>query len=210
MKTLVLTGYDDGFAWLGDKTLASKEAWARRHGAAFDCVRKYEPGSHPSWQKLRVLEVALRTHDVVIWLDADSVVTNPDIPPAHFLPRAGCALTVSKDWSVYDPAHEYRHFSMGNFCLLGRPAGRRLIWLAGEKVEYRNGGLWEQGALHAVLTEMPSQRRLVDIRPRRELNAVPVECQPAAVEPWQPGDFLAHLTGADKSTRLKALKALSR
>jgi hypothetical protein len=208
MSLLVLTGYDDAMREIGDLTTPGKLAYALRHGYEFRCVRRYEPGTHPSWQKLALIHEAMQPGpyrpDAILWLDADTVVTNPDFDALQFLHERtplGARFVVSLDWSYGSPwcagnmlirTHHPLPLVLGNILLM-------------DADRWGNTPLWDQSALQARLA--PEYLHLL---PRRVLNAVPRLCRDAAPEPWEPGDFLCHCTCDDPGRRLEAVRAALR
>lgn len=51
--------------------------------------------------------------------------------------------------------------------------------------------------------ELLTSLTVARIHPRRFLNAVPKEVDPTVQEPWQPGDFAAHLTNIPLEKRIE-------
>ncbi len=212
MRTLLLTGYDDAMKEIGDITSEVMARYATRHGFDFLRVRQYDSNLHPSWQKTehvtRQIEAGYRR---VLWLDADTLITNLAESFETFC--GSTPLHVSQDWG--SDATEEECFSMGNFLAL---ADGRTLWrdlwvkhLPMFRDRYANKDLWEQSAMRDIYTD-----RLVDpklyfkVHPRRTFNAVHASLAPSAPEPWQPGDWLCHLTGEEitNEKRMVVLKEL--
>lgn len=193
MAILVLTGYDANMQELGDICLPSKKAYAERHGYDFECVRKYPTDVHPSWHKLQLLRERISKYDAILWLDADTIVTEPVIE----CPMLGYILTASADWcSDTDGANEMP--SMGNFVL--RNIDGVHLWLdsASSIGRFRNRPMWEQDAVHQCMREDAWFRAQVGVLSRRKMNSVHTTCTPHGKPPgapWKKGDFLIHLTG---------------
>jgi galactosyl transferase GMA12/MNN10 family len=65
------------FAPLSEISRPGLEAYAERHGwdlvVANDCVSHGRP---PSWAKVPLVADLLRSHELVLWLDADAVITD--------------------------------------------------------------------------------------------------------------------------------------
>lgn len=193
-RILVLTGYDDAGAPLGDLCVGSQRAYALRNSYDFECVRSYEPGSHPSWQKLRLLRERIPNYDLILWLDCDSVVTNPFIRAENL---AGPTIfTASCDWCapVGDDT-KTKFISCGNFILRNHPeVGRWLDAASSQASRFANRPCWEQDS---VLDRMRSDKwfdQQVTRLHRNALNSVSPQVANAS-SPWTPGDFLCHLTG---------------
>lgn len=198
-RILVLTGYDDAMSELGDITTPSKQAWAERHGYAFECVRTYTTDIHPSWQKMRFIRERIASFDAIVWLDADSVITDPTWTVDDIMDPNNI-LTVSVDWCApNEPKETTVWISMGNFVI--RNTGDTLLWLNEvdryEAYGRRAGCCWEQDAVIQCMKRIPWFNSRVTRLPRWTLNAVHDECRlphVTAPEPWWDGCFLIHLT----------------
>ncbi len=200
MISALLTGYDDAMSYIGDLTSPLMDRYARLHGMEYKCRRlfgdvaprlewqEYVDGSHPAWQKIRVVIEAFNDGaGMVMWLDADSVITNPSLEWRS--KQSG--LHVSRDWGIEGKASD---FSTGNFVAY---ADTLPLWeeAALRGPEWAHEPLYEQSAVVEMYEELAWVHNLVHIYPRRVLNSVPIEAGFEAVaEPWQPGDFLCHLT----------------
>lgn len=78
MRSLILTG------WIGDlhtamarHTVPLMSAYAQRYGHDFRTLTLEDHDRPASWSKLPALHAALRTYDVVVWLDVDVVISWP-------------------------------------------------------------------------------------------------------------------------------------
>jgi galactosyl transferase GMA12/MNN10 family len=174
-----------------------KRAWAVRHGYDFHCERTFPKDVHPSWHKLSLIIDALLRYERVVWLDADSIITNPLIS-ADQLHSAEDGFTASEDWSPHDTSP---CFSAGN--IVATKAALPALLQAQTLTHWSNRNPWDQGALR----ELQASYTFVAFAPCRTLNAVPFDAQPQAKQEayWQPGDFLAHLTGISNDRRLELL-----
>ncbi len=203
---LVLTGWRGDGLWrqMGKLAASSWQAYADLHGFSFRCLgdADFPPGlGHPSWQKLRHLRAALGEFDRVLWVDADTVCTNHHIDIRNHIPW-DAAVTASADWGGG------RGWSAGVMAWTAGQEAISILDAAMGKVRYANKRQWDQDALHEVLGMEDATPRL-RVLPRRALNAVPSWTHPqagAAVEPWQPGDFLLHASGMALPERLRHLR----
>jgi len=193
---ILITGYDHGMSGIGQKTAPLMESYAKKHGMKFYCHSKYSDKYHPSWQKVRLIVQAIQEGNNVLWLDADTVITNPaEVPWKEF----GNKLNVSRDWGC--DATELHHFSMGNFyacrdtIMLFRAAESRAS-------KWGNNPLWEQSCLQEMHQALDDARSAIRVHPRRVFNPVPIMAQLTAQEPWKEGDWLCHLTGISNEERL--------
>jgi hypothetical protein len=204
MKTIIITGYDQNMRQIGDLCAASHQAYAIRHGYHFYQKHDYHADTHPSWQKMETVLAQLDVYDRVMWLDADTVITNPQMPIEEVLAyRPANALHVSTDWTHPNPEDEIKHFSLGNFVMHAGPEADDILYLASKRTEWSNRPLWEQQAIQEEYRSNERIRRHVTIHPRRSLNAVPALPTTTGPEPWQPGDFLCHMTFIPQEERVK-------
>jgi len=197
---LVLTGYDDNGAKIGDLTSELMAKYATRWGFSYKCNRKYDPDTHPSWQKLGIVRRELLNHDLVLWMDMDVVVTNPRIDFREIAENFE-GLTFSYDWEVRDPSL----FTAGVFIVKHCPRSFRFLDEAMTKTSYAHWethGTTDQGAMREVYASSCEWRDCVRVLPHIFLAPVPVEAQPKAVSPWHSGNFLCHLTGIDNDRRV--------
>jgi hypothetical protein len=202
MKILVLTGCDAAMDSVGNLTAPNHHFYAQLHGYAFERVRDYEPGSHPSWQKMRLIQERLPNYDAILWLDADTIVTNPKRPVTKLI-DGHAGLIVSKDWTNPLPEDEIKHFSLGNFVFTNNAQSFILLNLAMARTEWANQPLWEQQAIQEEYRANPEVRPWVKILPRRVLNSVPATPTTTGDEPWEPGDFLCHFTYLPNEERVR-------
>ena len=205
---ILLTGYDDNMAEIGELTSARMRVYAERHGLGFECVRDYHDRTHPSWQKaghiIKVMEDSL--FDRVLWLDADTVITNMDTPP----PTHQLGLHVSRDWG--SDSTEPNSFSLGNF-LACVDSVRLWADLDFHEFIWGNKPLWEQSCIRQLWEDNEWVRNLIKVHPRRVFNAVPgdmvgPEDISEVMEPWEPGDWLCHLTWMPNEERVRRFHEL--
>ena len=189
MKILVLTGFDQKLLYgpIGEN---SWRTYAKRHQYDFVCCRKYpEDLGYPAWQKLRVILENMGSHDWIFWTDIDSVVTNADVKLEDLIDPT-CMMVVSKDWG---PSH-LSPWSSGHMLLHDGEETKLFLREAQKFEEYKNESAWDQSAMqHLCATDRQWEGR-IKILKARVMNSVPRDAAPAE-EPWEPGDFLVHITG---------------
>jgi len=194
MKILVLTGYDDQGASLGDACIGSQRAYSLRRGYDFEVVREYHPGSHPSWQKIRLLKERVHKYDTILWLDCDTVVTNPSIRIEDLVPPT--LFGASCDWCA-PPGDDTKtaYISCGNFILRNTSdTNRWLDAVLSQERRFSNRPCWEQDAVLDRMRNCTWFDAQVTRFQRRNLNPVSADVT-GALDPWRPGDFICHLTG---------------
>lgn len=196
MKTLLLTAFDDFMAPLGDLTAPLMLAYASRHGIDFRCVRQFPAGKTAYWHKMpRIMEAFNDGYNKVIWLDADQKVTNPDI-----IPPGDHGFNASLDWGV--DATDSSCFSMAGFTAY-QDSWHLFCWVIDHEESYVHGPFPEQIPMRFLYQRDESQRGVMTTHPRRAYNAVPIQVHPSVVEPWEPGDFCAHITHLPIEERIK-------
>lgn len=193
-KTLLLTAYDPAMAPIGDLTAPRMLEYANRHGFDFRCIRHFQEGRLPYWQKIDEMVRAFCVYDRVLWLDADQVITNPEFKPVWTT-----GFHTSMDWGT-DAVDDSQFSACGIFAC----KDVRDIFESVHKREEKYDGVDfpEQTALRDYY-HVGDCRYRMKTHPRRVFNAVPAELCPTAPEPWQPGDFCCHLTHVDVARRVE-------
>lgn len=191
MKQLLLTGYDESYAPLAELTVPLMEAFAAKRGFDFECAR--EPLTCAAngiyWTGIiGTISAFEEEYEKVIYLDVDQMITNPDAMPDF----TSLGFHASLDWG--NDASDDSHFSMAGFT-----AGKNTRFIFEQvyalEPEFRDKPFPAQWPLQHVYRTNDKARYWMHIHPRRRFNAVPNEVSPGnVVEPWQPGDFCAHLT----------------
>ena len=200
---LVLTGYDDNGAKIGDLTSDLMAKYAARWGFSFKCNRKYEVDTFSSWQKLGLVRRELLNYDLVLWMDMDVVVTNP-LVDFRKISEYFEGLTFAFDWEYGAPHTDM--FSAGVFIAKHCPRSFRFLDEAMTKTKFskrENFTTTDQGALREVYNSSCEWRDCVRVVPHSVLNSVPKEVQPKSFDPWVPGNFLCHLTGIGNDRRVE-------
>lgn len=218
MNILVLSGYTDEMEDVGRRCTATHKRYAERHGYAHEVVREYRTDTHPSHQKIRLLKERIDKFDAILWLDADTVVMN-DGAELNWMHHLKEVLHISVDWcapvedDMGDAPYATTYVSCGNFVMLNTPNTARFIaeWERhSAKYATRQVCCWEQDGLRAAMQASEWFNGQVFRWHRRMFNAVHETCvnrnfPDRAPKPYQPGDFLLHLTNVD---RIKILDEL--
>lgn len=202
---LVLTGCSESMLPVGNLTSQIAHRYAEYHGYDFEMVdpKEFIGDGHPSWHKLRLVNDRLQRYHSVLWLDADVVITNPFIGIENR--TASFGLTVSTDWSVPE-SNDIAYFSTGCYVITNCVGSFEFLRGAMARKEWQSKIFWDQSAMQEEYRENESIRSFVHIVPRRELNAVPAFPNMKVEEPWQPGDFVAHLTNRSNEERIRIIQ----
>lgn len=203
-------------------TLPSKERYASRHGYDFLSVRNFghdtenklmTPHQGSPWGpigKLRMYRAfrLLSEYDVVVWFDADSVITNPECAIDHFGVNDSQSFYASYAWPWKNS------FSTGNF-IINKTEKSEVMF----KTFYEMSSHFpdEQSAMNAMYHQnvmgMKSQMSilnhgLLDAIPSFEMYRSVNTWQNRQIPPypWKKGDFLVHVGGIMNGPRIEIFK----
>ena len=217
MKTLILTGSDQSMMGVLDLTLPSKQEYCKNHNYDLLSLRSFAAdtecnfsSTHVGFLRAVMAFKQLRFYDNVMWIDADSIITNMDYKIEDFIQNDACFIA-SYDWM------HFNSFSTGNFIVRKTNDTQDLFnrFLAASR--YRlNDIMAEQGTLNQIYNELDSNKKMFNILPHKFLNSVPEflvdtdtwrndNNRSGIVKPWTPDCFLAHLTGLSTAERINIL-----
>lgn len=196
MTTALLTAYNSKMAPIGDLTSPLMKSYAERHGFEFFCSRVIPEGQH-YWQKIWWTKSLLGGGiiDRVFWLDADQVITNPEWTPPWF-----SGFQASYDWGA--DAVDESCFSACAF-VIGKDMLPFIEDVANLYHKFHDKDFPEQAAMRQCYLSGGEYKWRMRTHHRRLFNAVPKEVDPAVTEPWQKGDFAAHLTNLSVEKRVE-------
>jgi hypothetical protein len=217
MKTLILTGSDRSMIDVLDLTLPSKQEYCKKHNYDLLSLRSFAADAECNFNSTQVgfLRAVmafrqLRFYDNVMWIDADSIITNMEYKIEDFIQGDECFIA-SYDWM------HFNSFSTGNFIVRKTKDTQQLFNRFLAVSQYRlNDIMAEQGTLNQIYNELDSNKTMFNILPHKFLNSVPeflVETdtwrndnnRSGIIRPWTPDCFLAHLTGLSTSERVNIL-----
>lgn len=201
-ETVLFTACDEAYAALAELTAPRMATYALKYGMQFQQFGYAPDGLNIYWSGVAHGLTLLKREWVkrVIYLDIDQMVTNMDVDVAGTIPHQG--FHCSKDWG--NDAVEPWQFSMCGFV-----AHKDCIDLFEAAINleepFRDKPFQEQAPMQYLYkvgleSDPETANKLVHIHPRRVFNAVPLQVCPGDLlsqgvpEPWQPGDFAAHLT----------------
>ena len=209
---MILTGYTDNMADVGDRCTATQLAYAQRRGYDFECVRHYHDRTHPSHQKIELLAERIHKYDGIMWMDADSLVTGD--MDLETLRNGEHVMDISIDWCApIDADNSTTYVSCGNFVLWNRPETKEFLreWaMKSERYATRNVCCWEQDGLRALIQSDERFNKMVRRWPRWVFNSVHHTCinrdfLELPPNPWVKGDFILHLTNVDRMAILQEM-----
>jgi len=187
MTFAVCTFWTPEFALFGDQTEANKRAYCERHGYRFACPRERRSDRPPSWEKLLILADATRESDWAWWIDADAIITNPEI-------RLESLASLDVDMVI---AADENGLNCGVFGLRSCPWSRLLLADAWECDQFIEHSWWEQAAIRHLLAD-PARMSRVEVVGQRRMNSY--------VSDWRPGDFILHLPGMANEDRANVFR----
>ena len=194
-----------------DATLPSKQRYAKKHGYDLLSIRNFGEDLRRGFKQsqigfLRAVRTfdMLKYYDIVMWIDADSIITNQDLKIEDFKLEPNYVFYASYDW------HGNNSFSSGNFIVQNTPYTKDFI------NDFYNVAKFfpeEQQTLNGMYFNT-NYRNVMKILEHSYLGAVPsVEIyaeqwqgRRPIVSPWKQGDFLLHITGIPNYARLRILK----
>jgi len=206
MRICLYTGFNKDYAELAKLTIPRMVACAARHRIDFREFHEPPGGLSIYWTGVcRGLELFDLGYNYVIYLDADQLITTP----AKF-PLFGSGFHIGRDWGTdaTDPLHVS---ACGFQCdWAAAPILQHALDL---ESEWSDEAFPEQAQLREALAIATSGPRAVKegitLHPRRVYGSVPDAVAPGNVpEPWQPGDFAAHLTMVPMDRRIELAKEL--
>lgn len=216
MKTLILTGSDEKMLKVLDLTLSSKQEYCKKHNYDFLSLRSFAADpqcnftlAHIGFIRAVMAFKQLRYYDNVMWIDADSIITNIDYKIEDFILNDACFIA-SYDWP------HFNSFSTGNFIIRKTDKTQNLFNRFLDVSRYRlNDIMQEQGTLNQIYRESNESREFFNILPHKFLGGVPNvvhdtatwrnDHRGALADPWTPDCFLAHLTGMTPEERVDIL-----
>lgn len=81
MKTTIVQCACDRFLGLQKQVVPHHAAYAERHGYLYSVtLGRVQTKFHPMWDRVPLIRAALAYSDLVIYLDTDSLIVNPDVP----------------------------------------------------------------------------------------------------------------------------------
>lgn len=225
-RVLILTGTtdilrqpnetDNTMEEVFDLTLPSKQRYAKKHGYDLLSLRSFGTDKNKLFddtelgflRELRTFEM-LEHYDVVMWVDADAIITNDNFSINHFELDDNHCFYASWDWTGS------KTISTGNFIIQKCESTDfmfKSFLQVGKHVKDTKQWGWEQTTMNLIYrhTQFKDYMKVLE---HKFLNSVPKESELLPVwqnrmrifAPWTNQSFLAHLTGISNSDRIKLL-----
>lgn len=223
-RILLVTGYgkesldiyassgDIPIKQISDMTLPSKQRYASKHGYDLLSIRDFGKDDEKNIKEtniafLRVSRTAdmLKYYDIVVWIDADSIITNDEIKIENFPIEDNITFYASYDWNG-----RYS-ISSGNFMFVkNQSTDSFLNVLYSLSTKFQS----EQEAINFLYFNTPYKNFIkildhdyLNAAPTREMYAEQWATRPNIPYHWNEKSFLCHLTGASNAHRNRILNS---
>lgn len=196
------------FIEMGDFSSKVNGDYCRRHGYRFRVYRNYfDPTRHPSWSKIFFVRNTLNDYEWVFWIDADAIITNPDIKLEKFLDDHYMLIMAKQDWNK----GLWNTINFGVFLARKDPLLTKFFDLVWGDIKRKGRVGWEQDGVRLYMNKEPYKSK-AKVVCRREFNSlIPHESLKMGnkfnleTEAWHKGDFIAHY-GCKRTDILAAMK----
>tara|TARA_Y100000385_G_C12976699_1_gene586485 strand:- start:370 stop:1053 length:684 start_codon:yes stop_codon:yes gene_type:complete len=216
---LLLTGYTDNFRDLWDPdrkddtiesvfdaTLPSKLSYVKKHSYDIMCVTTFHGDSPRELGFSRMIKTfkMLQLYDIVMWIDADSLITNQDCSVEDIIGEANQPFIASHDWSSKD------YISTGNF-IIQKTEGVDDLFKS--FYEIANNFPEEQSTINWIYNNA-NQSKHIKVLDHKYLNSLPTRemysdswnGRPDIISNWEEDSFLLHCGGVSAKTKNKILR----
>jgi len=226
-KVLVLTGTtdilrqpnetDNTMEEVFDLTLPSKVRYANKHGYDLVSLRSFGSDKNNLFEdrklgflrELRTFEM-LEHYDIVMWIDADSVITNDIFTVNDFQLDTDHCFYASWDWTGK------LTFSTGNFIIQRTDSTNEMFdaFLKVGKYVIDTNQWGEELTTMNLIYRQTNLGKHIKILEHKFLGAIPSrkmyrgiwDGRPEPQYPWSEDCFLCHITGVPNKNRIEVLK----
>lgn len=163
----------------------SKENYCKRHGYDFIfCDHPLDDARHVYWSKILLAQNVMKDpkYKWVVWLDADTLIMNQDIPLEDLIDE-NVNFLIGMDWNG---------INSGVFFIRNCNWSSKFLDEVYSRTDCLNLRWPEQLAIGKVLNEKAEYSTLAKIVPQRLFNSYPEEASSSLMSTYQPGDFLIH------------------
>jgi hypothetical protein len=190
-------------------TLPSKQRYAKKHGYDLLSLRsfgtdkknRYKNEDIGALRVLRTIEMS-EYYDVVMWIDADSIITNDNISINEFPLDNNFCFYASWDWNG-----RYS-MSTGNFII---QPNQSMNYFETFFHQIRDNYNSEQETINVMYRNDP--KNIIKILDHKFLGSIPSKelykdawaTRPPPFYPWTKDSFLLHLTGASNKKRIEMI-----
>ena len=193
-----------------DLTLPSKQRYVKKHGYDLMTLRSFGTDKKGIYNEkdvafLRIqrpLEM-LEQYDIVMWIDADALITNEDLKIENFPLEPHITFYASYDWNGKTS------MSTGNFIVQNTPnteAFANTFYSLGKRFsseqETINALFWGSDLKHTI---KPLEHKFLNAAPTVDMYKEAWATRPPIFAPWTKDAFLLHLTGCSNKHRIRML-----
>lgn len=182
--------------------IQSQEEYVKRHGyTRITDESVYDPSRAFSWSKVKLLQKYLSEYDFLVWMDADVLVTNPEI-------RLEAFMAMIKPDAFMFIGHDFQNLNAGILIIRNCPIAHEFLQDVWNKTEYINHIWWEQAAI-IELQKTPKYNPYIHILPHEHINIM--NSFHYQIDPrvhWLPGDFCIHFAGIHDRNILEQIQKL--
>lgn len=206
--TLCMVCVGNEYAQIVGAGTRTKLNYCKKHGYNMVILETtpYRFDRHPAWLRVPLLFRLMQMgYQHLFYLDADSIITNPDTLLEDFfgrLEKSGAHLMIAED--VYS-------LNTGSVFMRKTWQSLTLLDLVYQSDTGNNDGGWDQSALIALVEENPAVKSLLHVETNaRQFNSMPFDRQApglpsdCSLYAWQAGDFICHFAGTRSRSELSS------
>lgn len=212
-KTLVITGYDgEDYKGIFDLTLPSKVSYAAHHGYDLLVVRSFKPRygvTNIGMLRLLASLDRLAEYDVVMWVDADAIITNKTMSLEEIGLDDSCCFYASYDYGAWALSG---YMNTGNFVV---KKTLQLPLLIATVYSMMRSASEEQTMMNQI-SRSTEVSRCVKILDNRYLGSMPMVVSERRRDiygvgidnprEWKSDHLIAHLAGLPNKDRIDITK----
>jgi hypothetical protein len=183
----------------------SMEDYCRKHDYDFVTEKSsLDTDRHTAWSKILLMDQTFdKGYDVVIWIDDDIMITEPDVPVSDVFKEffnSDAKIAVARD------AHG-ELANTGIICVKREGRGLlRKIYDDGITKENRWDQLWDQTAFNTMYESMKSD---VYLYPPSTIQGFYRNHKDPDEFKWREGTWAAHMAGCDEKERIERMETLA-
>jgi len=214
MKILLYTGFTNqksDFSSWATKTTNNKFEYTQKHNYDFLVERGYDNYDRPiSWYKIKKIIDILPLYDWIVWMDADSLITNHTIKIEDIIQknyeRKKTVFLSPKDIPIecelpdlidqnYIVAQDQYSPCMGIFMIKNSEWSINFFKRIYSKIEYLHDPIWDNRGQDYLFYTEPNLMENVKFVPKTEINSFTLD--------WESGHFIIHFPATESERRAR-------
>ena len=196
MNICAITAYNQDFAQVAGLTHPVLRDYCNKHGYGYarDCFPTLQ-SPEIVWHRVDAIRQMLKRHDWVVWMDADALITNPDVKFESLITN-DAHMVISRDCNGLNDGIWMVKNSDWSRQILDQIENDRLLYSS------------PQEAMNFMWQDSTMFRNNITVWPQQRMNAYMMaeyglsEDQPGQ---WRSGDFILHLPGIGNDRRVEIL-----